>query len=488
MNIQENILVIKEIKSIFEKQGKNVGDTLFDIFKCFNMKKLCSSLGYQKQSGYKLSSILTVLLLFPIMMIKTVRGFILSSFHLTQAQKDVFYRTLNNEHLNWRKLLYATAKKFRSQIPKNEAPSKPVCGVIDDTVLGKTGRKIENIGKVFDHILKLPVLGFKCQLYSFFDGKSIFPLDFSLHAETGRNAKRPYGLTIKQLKQRFQKERSPRSNGFKRNKELFQDKITTALEVIKRAAKNGFVPEYLLADNWYGTEKFIATIRKIKRGAIHFLGMIRRDKRLYIYDGDTYSANELLRLLKPRKKRCRKLNSCYVEVIVEHKGVGIVKLFFSRFSHRGHWQLLLTTDCKLSYIKAMEIYSLRWGIEVLFKECKQLLNLGKCQSNDFDAQIAETTLSFMFYTMLSFYKRVHSYETIGSLFAELKDRMLESSLADRLWQFMLSIFRKLEEVFGVEPLEQFKRILVDDKFVEDCWMFFCTLFGCNLKENLDNAP
>ena len=141
--------------------------------------------------------------------------------------------------------------------------------------------------------------------------------------------------------------------------------------------------------------------------------MVRQDKRLYVYEGGNYSAKELRQALKSQAKRCRKINSRYIEVIVEYKSVGRVKLIFSRFSRRGQWQLLLTTDHKLSYIKVIETYSIRWGIEVLFKECKQHLNLGKCQSNDFDVQIAETTLSFMLFTMLSFHKRISSYETLG---------------------------------------------------------------------------
>ncbi|MDR3338542.1 MAG: hypothetical protein LBT25_00355, partial [Candidatus Symbiothrix sp.] len=37
-------------------------------------------------------------------------------------------------------------------------------------------------------------------------------------------------------------------------------------------------------------------------------------------------------------------------------------------------------------------YQVRWTIEVFFKEGKGLLNLGGCQSSNFDAQIAEHVL------------------------------------------------------------------------------------------------
>ncbi|MDR0574289.1 MAG: hypothetical protein LBG96_09725 [Tannerella sp.] len=67
--------------------------------------------------------------------------------------------------------------------------------------------------------------------------------------------------------------------------------------------------------------------------------------------------------------------------------------------------LLLTTDLSLSFNKAMEIYQIRWTIEVLFKECRQYLRPGKSQNTDFNPQIADTTLALATYTILSLEKR-----------------------------------------------------------------------------------
>ena len=229
----------------------------------------------------------------------------------------------------------------------------------------------------------------------------------------------------------------------------------------------------------------LSTTRKIKNGAIHFLGMVRQDKRLYVYQGGNYNAKELQQALKSQAKRCRKINSRYIEVIVEYKSVGRVKLIFSRFSRRGQWQLLLTTDLKLSYIKAIETYSIRWGIEVLFKECKQHLNLGKCQSNDFDAQIAETTLSFMLFTMLSFHKRISSYETMGGLFKALSEKMVEATVAQRLWGLFHRLQVIVAEKLGVDP-EKLFRLLFES---EEAIMLFKELTGdfLNEKQNLSES-
>lgn len=294
-------------------------------------------------------------------------------------------------------------------------------------------------------------------------------------------------MSRKQLKKRHKKDRFPNSQGSKRLKELTQDKISAGLALIKRAAKNGFVPQYLLADSWYTSEKFISTIRKIKQGAIHYLGRVRKDKRRYDYQGAMYNADELKRALKSKIKRCRKLKATYIEVVVEYKKVGKVKLFLSRFSHRGTWQVLLTTDRSLSYIKAMEIYNIRWSIAVLYKECKQHLNLGKCQSNSFDAQIAETTLSLMLYTMLAFYKRVHSYETMGILFANLKEQLIEATIAERLWQLLIQLLIQFAELFGIEPAEHFKKLIYADELLAR-WQTISGPFpSVEMEECLDKA-
>jgi len=153
--------------------------------------------------------------------------------------------------------------------------------------------------------------------------------------------------------------------------------------MIRRAVKNGFKADYVLVDKWFMSEDFIKDIRKVKEGMLYVVGLCRMDKRKYSYKDNEYSAKQLLQLKKRTHKRSRKINSQYIEIEVIYKGIKL-KLFFSRYSRRGNWQLLVTTDLSLSYNKAVEIYNIRWSIEVYFKESKQYLSLGSSESNDFD--------------------------------------------------------------------------------------------------------
>ena len=77
-----------------------------------------------------------------------------------------------------------------------------------------------------------------------------------------------------------------------------------------------------------------------------------------------------------------------------------------------------------------------WTIEIFFKESKQNFGLEKNQSQDFDSQIASTTISFIQYLMLSLYKRYEKYETIGGAFLESKNQMQEIVLSKKI-QFLL---------------------------------------------------
>jgi len=91
----------------------------------------------------------------------------------------------------------------------------------------------------------------------------------------------------------------------------------------------------------------------------------------------------------PKRERSFGLQYHQVDVtLLGHK----VRLFFSRKGCSGKWRMIVTTNRKLSFKEALKIYQNRWGIEVFFKETKQLLRLGGCQSKPMNSQIAFTSL------------------------------------------------------------------------------------------------
>ena len=107
----------------------------------------------------------------------------------------------------------------------------------------------------------------------------------------------------------------------------------------------------------------------------------------------------------------------------------------------------------MSFVKVIEVYSIRWTIEVFFKEAKQLFGLGKCQSTNFDVQIAQITLTMTQYLLTSIRYRMETYETIGGLFKDLKQDYIENKLNIRILavvNLILTILEKLVESIDIE--------------------------------------
>ncbi len=168
-------------------------------------------------------------------------------------------------------------------------------------------------------------------------------------------------------------------------------------------------------------------------------------------------------------KRNRRWHARYILVTVHYEGAGEVQLTFCRFTNNSKWTLIIGTDLRLSFQRTLELYTIRWNIKVMFKECKQHLNMGKCQSTTFDAQIASTTLSFAMYTMLTKYKEQNEYTTIGVLFDCLKDQLIQAVLAERLWALFLKLQQKIGKIFNLDLFDDYAR-LIKENALEESWI------------------
>jgi hypothetical protein len=79
---------------------------------------------------------------------------------------------------------------------------------------------------------------------------------------------------------------------------------------------------------------------------------------------------------------------------------------------------------------------MRWSIEVFFKESKQLLNLGRCQSNNFDAHIADITMTMIQYILISMRYRFDTYKTKWGIFKHIREQTIQIRLSERLGLFI----------------------------------------------------
>ena len=198
---RHNLNNIDEITQTIKDKKSAIADTLFNTLQPFKIGTLASRSSIVKAKGFRPGELITLLMLFPFFNISAVRSFFHSGYaFLSEAQKDTLFRLKNNPNFNWRRFLYLVAKRSlflsdengKDSLTLDKSPGgkrRPTCLILDDTVQPKRGKKIEGIGRVFDHVTHRYLLGFKTLVLAFWDGITTLPLDFSLHSERGKNQK-----------------------------------------------------------------------------------------------------------------------------------------------------------------------------------------------------------------------------------------------------------------------------------------------------------
>jgi hypothetical protein len=426
----------------------------------FDLKRLLKPLSGFKTKGISLRTILSALILC------RFRGLSIYSMYQSgqmQIDENTLYRMMNHSGMDWRSALRGMAQQFL-KIVRLHGTSSPStrCFVVDDTLIPKTGKTIEGVSKVHDHTSGGFLLGFKALLLTLWDGKSLLPIEFSLHRESEKNN---WGLTSKQIRSQYKKERAETTPAYERFKELDIEKTTIALQMLRRACKHGILAAYVLMDSWFTSDVMIQGIRGIRKGMMHVVGMCKMDKRQYMVDGRALNSEAIIKLKGAKKggiHKSRRFKSQYIKVKATYKGTP-VGLFYIKYKGAKIWKLLLTTDLSLSFVKVMELYQIRWSIEVLFKECKQYLRLGQAQNTDFDGQIADVTITLLTHLILSLGLRFQAYETMGGLFRDIQNQMIRDTLHERFLKVILEVIIELLDFFSIDVEETIERLIAADE-------------------------
>lgn len=463
----KDINKLSELKNGFTQSWVEP-DFIFRSLKCFSFSSLNKGLSLLKTKGYSFEWVMSLLISLPFMGISSVNRLA----GVVDAKKDVFYRLKNNPSISWRYIQWLFACKFNTITSESTGNNtQPRCLIFDDTVIEKTGRFIEKVSRVWDHVQNRGVLGFKLLVMGYWDGTSFLPLDFSLHREVGKNKEYPYGLRKKDYRKQFKKTRPSQTHGYDRSKEAGQSKIDNMIKMFKRALSHGFRIDYVLVDSWFTCEAIIQAVMQVKNQTVHLIGMYKIARTLFEYQGTKQTYSQIRNRLG-RPTRCRKLRLYYLQATVGFKGHQL-QLFFTRQGKNGKWKVLLTTDCSIGFIHLVEIYQTRWTIEVFFKESKQLLGLGHCQSNDFDAHIADLTITMIQHMLLTLRYRYDTYESKGALFENVKETIAVRKLNERLWGLFVELLQILADLFEiVDAMELLEHIITNGQALERLKLLF----------------
>jgi len=203
--------------------------------------------------------------------------------------------------------------------------------------------------------------------------------------------------------QRSSAARDLRRAGQQTKHQLFRD-------LLQRALRAGLSAAYVLADAWFGCKENIRCCLENKLVGIF---QMKRGNLAYEYQAHRYTASQLYTLvqrrMRPANRRARyKTASITVSLNLEiddHQPAHWVevRLVFSapvRARFADTWVVFLCTDVTLSDAKILEVYALRWSIEVHFKEIKQNLGFLKEQSGRYQLAYASVPLAAMRYLLL----------------------------------------------------------------------------------------
>jgi len=447
----KDIAKIQEIKTLFQDSWTQPEffSKHLELFKFSKTSKLFLSV---KQSGVPFWEIMKILIVLPFMDIKNVSSIFNSSDVLkSKGQKDVYYRSLSNQRTNWRNLLLLFVKRYLQIDQRFTAPKDKVkCLIFDDTNIEKTGKKIEGISKTHNHVTKRFIFGYKLLVAGYWNGGVFIPVDFSFHRENKENKIKKYGLSNKELKKQKKTNRDKKLPVYKRFKELNSKKTEMVIQMFRRINQRKIPVDYILFDSWFTSISLIKRLLSINK-SINIIGMYKYNSKLVV-DGKELTIKQL-RKYRSKMKRSRSMNLYYFQYVAEIDGVK-VKVFITKRGVNGAWHTIISTNTNLTFIRTMEVYNIRWTIEVFFKEAKQLLGLGKSQSTNFDVQIAQTTVTMIQYLLVSLKYRMEAYETIGGMFKDIKQDYIEHNLNERLLMAIIEILSVLELIIGHIDFEE----------------------------------
>ena len=449
---------ISELSTLICDKNTICGE-IHSLFDRFRINKSLKKLNMEKQKGQSTNVLLKCLLIFRLCGNTIYQSYLQRFGGITDGGKNQFYRILERPNMDWRKLLIMMAKSFVRIVKTAGQTNGFKYAIIDDTTLEKTGKTIESITKVYDHTTHSFVLGFKKLLLAISDGKSTIPFDFSLHSET--HSDNSGGLTPKQKRNRRIVKRSDNDCAKQRKSELKQKKNDMAIIMLKRMFKFGIHPLYVLVDKWFCNAAFIAEVRKIGKGAMHIISLVKDKRTKFSINGIIKSAQILCKEHDHNLHYCRQYRCRYFKIDAVLNGMN-VRLFVVRYGNNGY-EVMITTDKSLRFQQAFENYQQRWSIEVLFKECKQYLKLGSCQSTNLNSQIADCTIVLMGYMILSLFKRFSDYEVLGELFRDCQKQFLELSFIERLLPLLAHILSTILNLCNTSWNELLENLMANEQ-------------------------
>ena len=180
-----------EIENYLGNGHNNFDSKIDHAFSSLRVRTLLSRTGIVKEQGFHAANLLFILTIPPLLRLGTVCSFWKKQWeHWLSCGKDTFYR-FRRKAYRWRTFMYKLCLEIFHEIGLGKCPREETYFIIDDTILEKTGKKIENLSYVFDHNLGCSVLGFCIVTLGILTGNGFYMVDFAYRFGKKRNEASP---------------------------------------------------------------------------------------------------------------------------------------------------------------------------------------------------------------------------------------------------------------------------------------------------------
>ena len=375
--------------------------------------------------------------------------FITGKFRM-DCSKNTIYRFMRSQVINWLKFTTMLASVIinRTIRPLTSA-DRATAFIIDDSIFRRTGYKsTELASQVFDHVDMKKRNGFRLMALGWTDGNTFMPVNSCLLASSDKT--QVQGPVY---------EYDKRSIAYRRRKMAQTKGTTVMIELLKEAIELGIQAKYVLFDTWFSNPAQISDVHKL---GLDTIAMIKKsEKRKYSFWGNMMTINQIFRTMP--KKRGRSSYLLSVHVMTGPRCDIPAKIVFVRNrNNRKDWIALISTDVTLSEEEIIRIYGKRWKIEVFFKTCKSMLNLGReCHSTSYDALTAHVAVVFVRYMFISLEQRKDCDDrSLGELFYNMIDELADITYSESMFLLVEVMVSTVKELLKLSD-EQIQ-LLVDE--------------------------
>ena len=402
------------IAQISENEQIEITGTLKKFFTDYKVRNLLKTCRAEKQKGHSAFEIFRYLLCL-VFCDRSMYMQIMTGRYSEVFGKNTVYRFLNSIKTNWERLTcLLSARIINGSIRKLTGAERQDVFIIDDSLFKRTGgKKTELCSRVFDHVSMKYKRGFRLLTLGWSDGNSFFPIVGRLLGSS--KAHNMVGVT-KQFDQR--------SLAAKRRKQALCKATDVMLDIECR----------------------LNTIAMIKKSS----------KVFYEFDGKRMNIKQIFGMCKKRRGRSKYLLSVNVNISLKNGQSLPAKIVCVRNRNKKKdWIAFICTDINLSEEEILRIYGKRWDIEVFFKTCKSMLNLGsECHCLSYDALTAHVSLVFIRYMLLSLQQRNNCDDrTISELFLLMIDELADISFGHALQLIVDIMLQMIQERFGLSDAQ-----------------------------------